>query len=243
MEFHDVSIKICNSFPLDRSLSSGSDRSRRSHPPHYRSVLSRELGSGSSTPAAALDGGFARNGILTLIHILPGALFLVLAAFQFAPGIRRKHLQFHRWSGRVLVVTGLIVGVSALVMSYRMNIGGPNETAATTLFAIVFLICLIKAYVYIRRKEVARHREWMIRAYAVGLGVATTRPIVGSVLCLSPTDATRVLRDRVLAGIHDHASCSRGVDRLHAIPRVGANGECGVSLTPATLRHWQIYPR
>ena len=85
------------------------------------------LGSGSSTPAAALDGGFTRNTILTLIHILPGALFLVLAAFQFAPSIRRKHLQFHRWSGRVLVVTGLIVGVSALVMSYRMNIGGPNE--------------------------------------------------------------------------------------------------------------------
>jgi uncharacterized membrane protein len=137
------------------------------------------LGGGSSSPAAALDGGFTRNTILTLIHIMPGTLFLVLAAFQFAPSIRRKHLQFHRWSGRVLVVTGLIVGVSALVMSYRMNIGGPNETAATTLFGIVFLICLIKAYVYIRRKDVARHREWMIRAYAVGLGVATTRPIVG----------------------------------------------------------------
>jgi hypothetical protein len=64
-------------------------------------------------------------------------------------------------------------------MSYKMNIGGPNESAATTLFAIVFLICLIKAYLHIRRKEPARHREWMIRAYAVALGVATTRPIVG----------------------------------------------------------------
>jgi uncharacterized membrane protein len=82
--------------------------------------------------------------------------------------------------GRVLVTCGLIIGTSALVMSYKMNIGGPNETAATTLFAIVFLICLVKAFVHIRRKEVARHREWMIRAYGVGLGVATTRPIVGA---------------------------------------------------------------
>jgi len=82
--------------------------------------------------------------------------------------------------GRVLVICGLIIGGSALVMSYRMNIGGPNETAATTLFAIVFLVCLIRAYVHIRRKEVARHREWMIRAYGIGLGVATTRPIVGA---------------------------------------------------------------
>lgn len=137
------------------------------------------LGSRSSSPAAALDTGFAGHEVLTLIHILPGAIFLGLAAFQFIPGIRQRHLEFHRWSGRALVVTGLVIGVSALVMSFKMNIGGVNETAATTLYAIVFLICLIRAYVFIRRKDVARHREWMIRAYAVGLGVATTRPIVG----------------------------------------------------------------
>ena len=138
------------------------------------------LGSGSSSPAAALDAGFARHIVLTLVHILPGALFLVLGAFQFMAGVRQKHLRFHRWSGRLLVILGLVIGISALVMSYTMNIGGPNETAATTLYAIVFLVCLIKAYRFIRRKQVARHREWMIRAYAVGLGVATTRPIVGA---------------------------------------------------------------
>jgi uncharacterized membrane protein len=134
---------------------------------------------GKASPATALDEGFARHVALTLVHILPGGLFLVLAPLQFIPSIRQEHLQLHRWMGRVLVVCGLIIGVSALVMSYTMNIGGPNETAATTLFAIVFLYCLIKAYLHIRRKEVARHREWMIRAFGVGLGVAMTRPIVG----------------------------------------------------------------
>jgi uncharacterized membrane protein len=134
---------------------------------------------GKASPAAALDAGFARHMELTLIHILPSGLFLVLAPLQFMPSIRQKHLPLHRWLGRVLVVCGLVTGISALVMSYKMNIGGPNETAATTLFAIVFLICLIKAYRHIRRKEVERHREWMIRAFGVGLGVATTRPIVG----------------------------------------------------------------
>jgi uncharacterized membrane protein len=138
-----------------------------------------EFAAKSSNPAASLDAGFARHALLTLVHILPGALFLVLTPLQFLPRIRAKHLQVHRWMGRVLVVSGLIIGTTALVMSYMMNIGGPNETAATTLFGILFLFCLIKAYLHIRRKEVARHREWMIRAYAVGLGVATTRPIVG----------------------------------------------------------------
>ena len=134
---------------------------------------------GNSNPAGALDAGFARHMALTFLHILPAALFLFLAPFQFSRSFRQKHLQLHRWMGRVLVVCGLIIGVSALVMSFTMNIGGPNETAATTLFAIVFLFCLSKAYRHIRRKEVARHREWMIRAFGVALGVATTRPIVG----------------------------------------------------------------
>jgi uncharacterized membrane protein len=119
---------------------------------------------------------------LTLVHIIPGALFLALALLQFAPSIRAKHLKVHRWLGRILVVTGLVIGISALVMSFTMNIGGLNETAATTLFVILFLFCLIKAYRHIRRKEVAQHREWMIRAFAISLGVATTRPIVGMFL-------------------------------------------------------------
>src|SRR5579862_7183882 len=103
----------------------------------------------SSSPAAALDGGFARHRVLTLLHILPGALFLTLAAVQFMPSVRNRHLVLHRWMGRCLVAIGLVIGVSALVMSYTMNIGGPNETAATTLFAIVYLICLVKAYLFI----------------------------------------------------------------------------------------------
>jgi uncharacterized membrane protein len=134
---------------------------------------------GKSNPAVALDAGFARHVTLTLIHILPGALFLVLAPLQFVASIRAKHLRLHRWMGRVLLVSGLIIGTSALVMSFTMNIGGTNETAATTLYGILFLICLMQAYRYIRRKNIARHREWMIRAYGIGLGVATTRPIVG----------------------------------------------------------------
>ncbi len=138
-----------------------------------------EVFAGKYPPAAALDIGFARHMALTLVHIIPGALFLALALLQFAPSIRAKHLKVHRWLGRILVVTGLVIGISALVMSFTMNIGGLNETAATTLFAILFLFCLIKAYRHIRRKEVAQHREWMIRAFAISLGVATTRPIVG----------------------------------------------------------------
>src|SRR5437588_6699184 len=142
-------------------------------------VLLRPPVSAGFGPAAALDAGFARHRALTLLHILPASLFVCLAPLQFLPGIRRKHIQWHRWSGRVLLVLGGIVGAAALVMSYTMAIGGANETAATTLFGILFLVFLGLGFRSIRQHRIADHREWMIRAFGVALGVATTRPIVG----------------------------------------------------------------
>jgi EamA domain-containing membrane protein RarD len=64
-------------------------------------------------------------------------------------------------------------------MSYTMAIGGANETAATTLFALLFLLFLTLGFWNIRHHRIVQHREWMIRAFGVALGIATTRPIVG----------------------------------------------------------------
>lgn len=134
----------------------------------------------SSDPVSELmDGGFARHPLLTLAHVLPGLLFMVLGPLQFSRGIRSRKLAFHRWSGRVFVASSLIVGISALVMAVRMSIGGFNETAATVFFATWFLIALGKAFWHIRCREISLHREWMIRAFAIGLAIATIRPIEG----------------------------------------------------------------
>lgn len=134
----------------------------------------------AASPVAQLDAGFARHPELTFIHIVPGALFMALAPLQFVPGIRARRLWQHRWSGRLLVAAGLIAGASALVMSWQMSIGGANETAATSVFATLFLFSLVKAFWHVRRREIRQHREWMLRAFAIALGIATTRPIVGA---------------------------------------------------------------
>ena len=129
---------------------------------------------------AALDDIFARYPVLTLIHIIPGVLFMLLGPLQFSATIRARHLQWHRWSGRVYLLCSLIIGISALVMSVGMPaIGGLTQAIATTLFALLFLFALGKAYWHVRHREIAQHREWMIRAFAIGLAVATIRPIIG----------------------------------------------------------------
>lgn len=125
------------------------------------------------------DEGFAKHPLLTLIHILPGFFFVVLGPLQFSRRIRSRRPAVHRYLGRVVFFSGLVVGLSALWMGFRMSIGGVSEMAATILFGLIFLVALLKAFVHIRRRRVGLHREWMIRAFAIGLAVATTRPIVG----------------------------------------------------------------
>jgi len=127
-----------------------------------------------------LDEVFARHPILTMIHIVPGLLFMIMGPFQFSESIRARHLQWHRWNGRIFMTIGFIIGVSALLMSFTMqSIGGVNQAAATILFGFFFLFALSKAFWHIRRRQVRLHRQWMIRAFAIGLAVATIRPIVG----------------------------------------------------------------
>jgi uncharacterized membrane protein len=134
---------------------------------------------------ASLDTGFAAHRALTFLHIIPASLFLSLIPFQFVGSVRRKHLAWHRWSGRILIALGAIVGFSALVMSFTMNIGGVSETAATTFFAILVLAFLALGFWNIRQGRVASHRKWMIRAFGVALGAATTRPIIGGFFAAS----------------------------------------------------------
>jgi len=148
------------------------------------------LASGYSSPAVVpgsraeqlvhLDEVFAGHPILTMIHIVPGLLFMILGPFQFSESIRARHVHWHRWNGRMFMTTGFSIGVSALLMSFTMqSIGGVNQAAATILFALFFLFALSRALWHIRRRQVTLHRQWMIRAFAIGLAVATIRPIVG----------------------------------------------------------------
>ena len=128
--------------------------------------------------AAPLDAGFARHRDLTLAHIIPASLFVLLAPLQFVERLRRG--PWHRWSGRGLLVIGAVTGATALVMSYTTAIGGANETAATTFFAVLFLLFLGAGFREIRRYRVREHREWMTRAFGVALGASVTRPIIGA---------------------------------------------------------------
>ena len=136
--------------------------------------------SARKNPAADLDRAFTDRRTLTLTHILPAMLFMVLGPLQFVRSLRVKYPRAHRWSGRIFLAASAVVGITGLALSLGKTIGGVDEKAAVILFGSFFLIALVKGLRHAMRQEFANHREWMIRGYAVGLAVATVRPIMGT---------------------------------------------------------------
>ena len=143
-------------------------------------LRSIQLARGPGTGVRAeTNVGFAHNPVLTLIHIIPGTLFMILAPLQFSSRLRERAPRAHHWIGRTVIVLALVIGIAALSMSFQMAIGGINEIAATVLFDLLFLFCLLKGYFCALRRDFVHHREWMIRMFGIALGIGTTRPVMG----------------------------------------------------------------
>jgi uncharacterized membrane protein len=111
-----------------------------------------------------------------------------LAPLQFSPRVRSRFIQFHRWSGRLLVLAAITAASTGLFFGLFIPFAGPGESVPIALFGGLLLYALLKAVVAIRGRQVARHREWMIRAFALALAISTVR-IVGAVLDLTVTPA------------------------------------------------------
>jgi hypothetical protein len=83
----------------------------------------------------------------------------------------------------------MIVEIGVGVTGYAIvatPVGGLLEVSAIVVYGTGLLMSLLIAWRYIRRGDVAHHREWMLRAIAIVLGIATTRPVVALFFATGP---------------------------------------------------------
>jgi hypothetical protein len=135
-----------------------------------RRVLALASPSAQNRPTAAMDAIFASHALLTLAHILPAVLFVLLAPMVvFRPAVR--------WPQLIFYPLGAVVGLTAYIMSLY-SIGGWTERSAVLLFDSLFLFSLTRACMF-RANNTALEHRWQLRAIAILLGIATTRPVMG----------------------------------------------------------------
>lgn len=112
-----------------------------------------------------------------VLHIACVVVYCLLGAFQFAPGLRRRHMGWHRWAGRwLLVPCGLGAALTGLWMTqFYPNVAFDGHVlyAIRLVVGTAMAVCICLGVAAIRRRDIAQHQAWMMRGYALGLGAGT----------------------------------------------------------------------
>jgi uncharacterized membrane protein len=136
--------------------------------------IARLAGLADQPEISTENARFVAAPLAVFVHILSASLFCILGALQFSLWLRRRSPRWHKVSGRLVVVGGIFAALSGLWMTVTYPI--PPELQGDLLYgvrvfvslAMLFSICM--AVAAITGGDIATHRVWMIRAYALGQG-------------------------------------------------------------------------
>jgi uncharacterized membrane protein len=107
---------------------------------------------------------------LLIPHVLSGMIALLAGPLQFSSRLRQRHLKFHRILGRLYVISVFIGAFTGVALAAGRP-GGPG----TTIQATAWIICTTAALITARNRQIAQHRQWMIRSYAVTFSFVSSR--------------------------------------------------------------------
>jgi uncharacterized membrane protein len=108
------------------------------------------------------------------VHAAAAATALLVGPIQFRSQLRAGRPKLHRVLGRVYVTGCLVGGATGLLLALGATTGRVS-TAGFGSLALVWLFATAMAWRLAVRRELARHREWMIRSFALTFAAVTLR--------------------------------------------------------------------
>ena len=107
-----------------------------------------------------------------LPHGISAALALLLGPLQFSSRLRRRHLGWHRISGRLYVAgvtVGVPLGIVIEAIKYRNGVAPLRLLIGTIGFGSTFMVTTAMGFMLARSGHIAEHQRWMTRSFAVAL--------------------------------------------------------------------------
>ena len=112
--------------------------------------------------------------VIAAAHFLASAIALAVGPFQLNARLRAKRLDLHRWLGRTYIVSVLVGGTSAVIMAVRSS-GGMAAHTGFGMLGVLWVLTAVLAYRRIREYDIADHRRWMLRSYALAFAAVMLR--------------------------------------------------------------------
>ena len=135
------------------------------------------------------------------LHAAAGVSFGLIGPLQFARVLRRRFGGLHRLLGRVFVVAGVGLGLSGLSLLVQVDsIATPLLDIVRALAGGALVIMLVQGIAAARHRDTARHRAFMIRAYAIGMGSGTVAFVMLPIYLVTGEPVTGLWSDLVFVG-------------------------------------------
>jgi uncharacterized membrane protein YozB (DUF420 family) len=108
-----------------------------------------------------------------LPHVVTGAIALLAGPLQFSNSLRRRRPNLHRRIGTLYLGA---VAVSAPIAVVVTLLHVPLiPSLAPMVQGLAWVVATGMAWLMVRRRNYAQHREWMIRSYAITTTFVSTR--------------------------------------------------------------------
>jgi hypothetical protein len=124
-------------------------------------------------------------------HVCAALLIMLCGLLQITPSIRRVLPKLHRISGRVYLSLGVLSALGGMAL----NAWHGATKLAISINAVLIVICAWQTYQHARKRNIAVHQRWALRAFVVisavfflRLGVFASFAIIG-LFTDSPSDA------------------------------------------------------
>lgn len=117
-----------------------------------------------------IDGDVAGNAAL-VGHMALAVIMNVAGPLQFVPTVRKRAPVLHRWTGRVYIVTAIVISLGALYM-VRARVGlGAFNSAAIQIDALLIIAFAVITLRFALVRKFALHHRWALRTFMVVSGV------------------------------------------------------------------------
>jgi uncharacterized membrane protein len=106
--------------------------------------------------------------LVVAIHLASAVIILLSGALQLIPLLRRRAPLFHRWNGRVYMITAFTVSLAGLYMIwFRGTPGDLSQHLGQSLDAVLIMLCSVLALRYALLRDFRTHRRWALRLFMV----------------------------------------------------------------------------
>ena len=112
--------------------------------------------------------GVTRGNWAVVMHVASAAVIMLAGAVQLVPQVRIRFPVFHRWNGRIYMLSAVALSAAGVYMHWvRGSVGDISQKLGGTLDAVLIWGFAAMALRYALGRDFKTHRRWALRLFIV----------------------------------------------------------------------------